>query len=285
MLMALCLSVAGGIGLGLLLPLARVRRTLTVAAVMAAIAADGAIDPVGVSTPPGRIDLPRVPAAAVLELPPDSVPVSIGAMHRSISHGLPLINGYSGYIPPHYDILSQSLRRDDPSAVLELARGRTLLILIAEQNDPAGYFRRLIERIPGVTRQHATSAGILHVLPAQPRDRRPPGGVPYTFSSMALPRSHFVLDLGSPRVVRTLEFPLRNRFSDLDSRIAIETSDDQRDWKTVWEDWTAGAALAGALEDPRRIPVRLILPDVRARYLRIHPARDWLIDELSVLGP
>jgi hypothetical protein len=53
----------------------------------------------------------------------------------------------------------------------------------------------------------------------------------------------------------------------------------------VWEDWTAGAALAGALEDQVNVPVRIGLRDVTARYLRIHPAESWLIDELRIVGP
>ena len=54
---------------------------------------------------------------------------------------------------------------------------------------------------------------------------------------------------------------------------------------TAWESWTGGPALAGALENALENPVRITLPDVTARYLRIHPAPRWLARELTVYGP
>jgi hypothetical protein len=285
MLMALCLAVAGGIGLAAL-PLTQPRWRALIAAVVAiGLTMDGAIKPLGSSAPPGRVDLPAAPAAAVLELPPDSVPVSVGAMFRSMSHRLPLINGYSGHIPRHYRILTNSLRRGDASAIVELARGRTLLLIVADRHDQSGYFRRLVESIPGVERREVTVAGASYLLPAQPSPRRPRGGTVHPFTASELPRNHTVLDLGAPRVVRTLEFPLRDRYPSLGRRIAIEASDDGVAWRSVFEDWTAGVAVAGALEDQRLVPVRLVLPDITARYLRIHPVQDWLVGELRVLGP
>jgi hypothetical protein len=285
MLFALCLAVAGGIGLAQMMPTSRRWRAVLVGCVAIGLLLDGAIQPLTGSPPPGRIELPKVPAAAVLELPPDDTGVSVGAMFRSMSHRLPLINGYSGHIPPHYDILGQSLRRDDPSAVIELARGRTLLLLVAERNDPAGDFRRLVESIPGVQRGEVTGAGVSYVLPAQPRDAKPRGSTVHAFTATSLPREHAVIDLGTARVLRTLEFPLRNHYSDFGRRFAIETSDDGTNWRMTWEGWTAGPAVAGALEDQVVVPMRFMLPDISTRYLRIHPAPEWLVKELKVLGP
>ncbi len=284
MLMALCLAVAGGLALEIL-PLGRTRRLILATAIAIGIGLDGFMQPMGVTPPPGRVELPNVPAATVLELPPDDAAVSVGAMFRSISHGRPLINGYSGYIPTHYGILCLSLRRDDPSAVIELARGRTLLIIVSERRDPAGDFRRVIESIPGIERGGVSGAGIWYVLRSQPRDRRPQGGTALTFTHTTLPRSHVVLDFGTERVVRTLEFPLRSRWQEFGRRFAIETSADGTTWQTVWEDWTGGPAIAAALEDQVKVPVQLVLPDVTARYLRLHPVEEWLLEELVVKGP
>jgi hypothetical protein len=285
MLMALCLAVAGGLALEMILPAPRSRRLLVATAIAVGIGIDGFMKPVGVTAPPGRVELPDVPAATVLELPPDDTTVTVGAMFRSIAHGRPLINGYSGYIPTHYGILCQSLRRNDPSAVIELARGRTLLIIISERRDRSGYFRRLIESIPGIERGDIYGAGIWYVLRAQPRDRRPYGGTAHSFTHTMLPRSQVVLDFGASRVVRSLEFTLRDRWREFGRRFAIETSTDGVTWQTVWEDWTAGPAIAGALADQRRVPVQLVLPDVTTRYLRLHPVEDWLMDGMVVRGP
>jgi hypothetical protein len=285
MLMALCLAVGGGLGLARILPAEPRRRAVAAAIVALGISLDGWIKPVGASVPPGRVQLPDVQAAAVLELPPDDAAVSIRAMFRSMSHRRPLINGYSGYIPRHYAILGQSLRRKDPSAMIELARGRQLLIVLADRHNRADHYRRVVESIPGIERGDLSGAGMVYILPAQPQSRRPHGGTSYPFTATRLPRSHVVLDLGSRRVVRSFEFLLRDRYMDLGERVAIETSLDGVDWQMGWEDWTGGAALAGALEDQVRVPVRFGLPDITARYLRIHPAKQWFIDELRVLGP
>lgn len=285
MLMALCLSVAGGVALAALLPVARIRRAGLAAAVIAGLYLDGAIQPLTGSPPPGRVELPAVAPAAVLELPADDVAVNVGAMLRAMSHRLPLINGYSGHVPAHYDILGQSLRRDDPSGVIELARGRALLISIADRDDPAGDFRRVIESIPGIEPGGSAGTRRTYLLPAQPRHRRAAGGTRYRFTATTLPRSHALLDLGARRSVRALEIPLRRRYPDLGRRFKVEISDDGERWSAVWDDWTAGAAVAGALEDQVVVPLRFTLADPAGRYLRIHPAPDWMVQELLVLGP
>ena len=285
MLLALCLAVAGGLALRMLLPQTRMRRAFLTGAVLLGISLDGFMEPMPTSPPPGRVDLSAVPGATVLELPPDDRAVSLGAMMRAMSHGRPLINGYSGHIPPHYGILCHSLRQGDPSAVIELARGRTLLITIAERRDRAGHFRRVIESIPGIERGDASTAGVWYVLRAQPRDRRPPHGTPLAFTASERPRSHVVLDLGAPQVVRSIEFALGRHWPKLGRRFAIDVSPDAATWQRVWDDWTGGAAISGALEDQVRVPVRLTLPDITTRYLQIHPAQDWLLETLRVLGP
>jgi hypothetical protein len=94
-----------------------------------------------------------------------------------------------------------------------------------------------------------------------------------------------VLDFGTTRVIRSLEFPARDRYRSVGRRIAVEVSKDGTNWVHAWEDWTAGAALAGALEDQVLVPVRLLLPDIAARFVRIHPMQDWIVEELKVLGP
>ena len=71
-----------------------------------------------------------------------------------------------------------------------------------------------------------------------------------------------------------IEFPVRWHFLELGERMAVEASGDGTTWKTVWEDWTGGRALAGALENQQLVPFRIPLPDVSTRYLRIHPAPD-----------
>jgi hypothetical protein len=244
------------------------------------------MEPMPLLPPPGRLMLSNVPAdAAILELPLDEPLVSINAMYRALVHRRPLINGYSGHFPPHFRILTDALRRQDPSPLLELARGRPLVIIVNDRLDRAQHLRTLVESLPGIERAGSGSAGAMYVFAAQPRERVAASGTPLVAVPAELPRAHVLLDLGGQRTVRTLEFPLRSQYQELGARFAVEASVDGAGWTTVWEDWTGGRALAGALEDQRTVPFRIPLPDVSARYLRIHPAPEWLVRELKVLGP
>jgi hypothetical protein len=286
MLSTLCLAVAAGLGVATLLPAARLARACLVSAVMAGLVVDGWMKPIPLQLPPGRQLLQNVPAAAaVLEVPPDAVLVNVFAMYRALFHGHPLINGYSGHVPPHYDILGQSLRRGDPSGVLELARGRPLAIIVSDRFDSAGEYRALVESLPGVMRTGSGSAGAVYLLPARARERVAASGSPFPANPTYYPRAHVVFDLGQSRTLRTIEFPLRWHYAELGERLAVEASQDGVSWQMVSLEWTGGRALAGALEDPRDIPFRLPLPDITARYLRIHPAPEWMVRELRVLGP
>ncbi|MCA1562541.1 MAG: hypothetical protein LC753_11915 [Acidobacteria bacterium] len=285
MLFAFCLSIAAGLAVHQITPSRRAARFALATVAIAGIALDGWYERMPLMAPPGRVVLPDVPHAAVFELPPDDTFVSVMSMYRGIFHGRPLINGYSGHMPPHYTIVSLALRRGDPSAVLELARGRPLILLLSSRSDPSGQLQRLVEALPGIERRDVSSGGNTYVLPAQARERVARGGdaLPHTVTEE--PREHVVFDLGAERVARTIEFPLRWRYEEMGLRLAVEVSTDRVRWTTAWEGFTGGAAVAGALESPLEVPVRLPLADVRARFIRIHPAPPWLWRDLKVLAP
>ena len=285
MLSTLCTAAAAGIAVAKLQ--GRLKwRALLPAVVLAGLAVDGWLEPMPLVPPPGRQLLTGVPPdAAILEVPADDTLVSVTAMYRALSHRRPLVNGYSGHIPVHFSILNGALRRSDPSALIELARGRPLAIFVNERNDPGGRFRSLVESLPQIVRTGSGNAGATYVLPAQPRERMPASGTVLEAQQTRLPRAHVQLAFARTVVVRTIEFPLRRHYAQLGERFAVEASDDAKAWRMVWLDWTGGRALAGALEDPRLVPVRIPLPDVTARFLRIHPAPAWMLEELRILGP
>jgi hypothetical protein len=285
MLAVLCLSIAGGLAFSRLMPARRVRCWAFAALVLTGLWVDGWMRAIPLAYPPGRVILPDVPRSAVIELPVDELLVSTAAMYRAIFHGRPLINGYSGHTPPHYTILSMALRRHDPSVLTELARGRPLVIAVSDRDDSDGAFRRLVEGLPGIERRGASSAGTLYVLPAGPLARRAPEGDPLPMSLDDRPHKVAQIDFGSPRVVRSVSFALRRHYPELGKRLAIEVSQDGSAWTTVWLDWTGGPALAAALENPRDALLRITLPDVTARYMRVYPAPMWLSRELKVYGP
>jgi hypothetical protein len=115
MVATLMLAVLGGMGAAVL---GRWRHATLLLAALAAVAfGEGAILPL----PTHRISPPaeapaiyaavgREPADAVLaELPLGQFDVDVRAMFYSIAHQRPILNGYSGFFPPDYGLLSVAL--------------------------------------------------------------------------------------------------------------------------------------------------------------------------------
>ena len=285
MLATLCAAVASGLAFARLAPAGRTAFRMFAGVVLLGLGIDGWMRPMPLAIPPGRVDLPDIRGANVLELPLNEGAVDTAAMYRAMVHGHPLVNGYSGHTPPHYAILSLALRRGDPSVLTELARGRPLIILVNPAHDWGDHLRHLVEGLPGIDARGGSSGGMTYVLPAVPAAHVAQGGPPWPVIARSVNRFEVTLDLGRARVVRTVGFPLRWHFGELDPRIRIQASDDAVAWNTVWEGWTGGPALAAALEDPREAPVRLTVPDVRARYVRVYPADIFLQRDVTVFGP
>ena len=77
---------------------------------------------------------------------------------------------------------------------------------------------------------------------------------------------------------------MRHRYEDLAERIRIETSEDGNTWTESWLGWTGGLAVEGTLEDPLLAPIRIPLPAIHARYVRIYPASAWMRKEVTIHG-
>ncbi len=285
MLGTLCLAIAAGLGVARVLPERRPLRTLVAALAIAGLAADGWMVSMPLAAPPGRVILPDVPDAVVLELPASGGVTDRAAMYRSMQHGRPIVNGYSGHTPQHYVILSRALRRQDPGVLTELARGRPLVISVNPSFDYGNHLLSLVEGIPGIQPRGSSSGGALFVLPAKPAARLAPVGDPWPVTFRAAPKDYLDIDLGTPRIVRTIGFALRWRHETFDRRMTIEGSLDGQTWWTIWDDWTGAPAFVAAVEQPLEVPVRITVPDVSARYVRVHPAARWLQREIKVYGP
>jgi F5/8 type C domain len=284
MIATLCLAIAAGLGLARLMALAGRARLLVAALAIAGLTADGLTEPVPVLSPPGRLILPPVQDPAVVELPMDNIYVSVAAMYRSMSHGQPLVNGYSGHFPPHYNVLTLSLARGDVSGLLYLARQRPLVIIVNDLLDPGRGYRTMVESIPGIKPQSVTAGGSMFLLPAQPAPRVPPVGQPVRAEVRDAGRYLLEFDLGAVHGLSAIEFPLRTRYEDFASRLRIETSDDGQAWREAWVGWTGGLAVEATLADPKVASIRLPIPGTRARYVRVYPASTWMKDELVVRG-
>ena len=283
MLATLSLSMAAALAFARLAALRPRLRGALVAFASLGLLVDGYPDSIPLHAAPGRLALPEVRDALILELPLDEPGAGTAAMYRAIEHRRPLLSGYSGHFPPHLRIFASALERDDPSSVLYFAAGRPLIITVNHRYDPYGWSLRFIRTLPGIVEHGGSAAGSVFVLPAQPRARAGKTGARLPITSIKEEaREHAVLDLGGMHLVREVTFPVKWYFDKMAPRIEVEASADGVTWQSVWLNWTGGPAIAGALEDPRSGPFRIALPDVRARYLRIHPAPRWMLSELSV---
>jgi hypothetical protein len=284
MMVALCLAVAAAIAAVRLAPGRRPVRVAAGAMILVGLFVDTWTEPLPMSAPPQRA-LAEVPAGAlVLELPADDERVNVAAMYRSISHRRPLVNGYSGHTPPHYALLTRALRRDDPTILTSLARGRPLVVIVHRKEDPERAWRTFVEGAGGVLREES-GVGPVYVIPPQPSARTPPLGSELAVTPIEDKAGYAAVDLGSERTVRAITIALRWRYAQIGARLTVETSLDGVNWSTTWEDWTGAAALAGALEDQRLTPMRIYLDDVRARYIRVTPAPPWVAHELTASAP
>ena len=279
----LCLAVAASIGIARLSSFAGRWRPALAAIAIGALAVDGITEPVHILSPPGKAMLPPLGQAAVIELPMENQYVSVAAMYRSMYHRLPLLNGYSGHFPPHYNILMLSLARGDTSALSQLATRRPLVIVVNDLEDPGHGYRKMIEAIPGIQFQGVTAGGATFLLRSRAHEPRPPLGRPLAATVRDAGRYVLEFDLGSVQPFAALEVPLRARYPDLSDRLRIETSDDGQSWREAWLGWTGGGAVDAALADPRHAPFRIHLPGASGRFVRVYPASTWMKEELRIL--
>ena len=284
MIAALCISIAAAVAAARLAPAGRLKQSLAAAVVVAGLFIDGWIEPMPMSAPPQRVMITAPADAVVLELPADEQDVSVSAMYRAIFHGRPLVNGYSGHTPPHYGLVTFALGQRDPSILTHLARGRSLAVIVHRRFDAGGEWRALVERAGGV-RQEESSIGTVFLIPPQPRVRTPPLGPVLPSTSIESQAGYAAVDLGSEQTVRAITIALRWRYAEIGPQMTVEASGDGLTWQPVWENWTGSPALSAALEDQRLVPMRIYLPDVRTRYLRVTPAPPWVGREITVHGP
>jgi hypothetical protein len=255
------------------------------AAVFTGFFVDGWLGTIPSARPIPRVQLPEVKDAIVLELPVDEPVIGTASMFRMMEHRRPVVNGYSGHTPPHLRIVASGLQRADPTAILHFSESRPLFVVVNSQFDTNRWYEQFVRSLPGSQPIEGSGAGPVFLLPARPRPATaPPGALLQPVSVTYGGREHVTLDLGARRSVRTLSFPVRGNFDRVHPRMQVDTSDDGATWTTRWLDWTSGAAIAGALENEREIPLRIHLPDVETRYLRIHPAPAWMIRNLSIFA-
>jgi hypothetical protein len=260
---------------------------------------------------PPSVTLRNVDAALpVLELPDSGT----AAMLRAMDHGHPLINGYSGYIPPHYGPLQIGLHDLDPGAIAALQRITPLLALVNRDDDKAGAFAALVRQADGATFLYNTEIGPAFLVPARPGQTKGPAqqlrissvgastndqqsplmldGLSDTFWHTLAPQAagdHVEVMLDTPAVVTRVEVDVGDVALCYPRRLRIEGSDGG-ELRTLWEGSLAGPTTYAAFLDRARTPVWIEIPasaPVRRLVLSAvisDTESPWDIAELRVFG-
>ena len=314
MLFVLCVAMAAAIGFARLVstlsPLPR-RALATIAVALVLVE----------SWPHVALAPPAAPIAAlfgiddgapVLELPLGIPERDVAAVYRSLEHGHPIVNGYSGYDPPHYHVLRVGLSLNDGAVLDELARDRGLIVAVDHHEQFArwanvvgprqvmaddGDWRLYRVPVPAVAASPATIGAPLRVQSVTANMRNEAvgqmlDGDPQTAWSTGHVQAggeSLVIDLGRSQDLSAVRLTLGPFRADFPRSLSVECSVDQRQWNTCWRGSAMALALRAVLDDPLIDSMVISLSARAVRYVRLRqtsadPVNGWAVAELSVFG-
>jgi hypothetical protein len=270
MLAVLALSAAAAVALIRLAPrVPRRARAAAVGAIAAAILAESWIFPLPLAAAPAPFALPPgVPdSAAVLEVPVGVFEDALAMFHTTVHHRR-TVNGMSGYVPPHFQILSLSLNEGNEAGLAVLRRYADLVVV---RNRNGG---------------HAT----IQVLEKQmmpPRPAMPPVALIRPADIARKGTEMVTLTLAEPRMIAGVELAYGPYFGAFARSVEISVSTDGHHWQSLCTVDGSIPAIEGALRDPRRVPMVIRFEPHFANRIRIRhtvEARaDWTIAEPGIL--
>ena len=253
----------------------------------------------------------------IMELPLGSTYEDVAAMYRQMSHRRPLVNGFSGYFPPHYAALRFGLALRDHDVLTELAARGVTEIIVDREPDPDGRWDKYVASHPQATLVCTEGKQSLYrVTPiADAEIPAAAAGTPLQIavirpnvnegavasmtdqdrttrweSGPQTDRTVVEIDLGGVRTVAGIDLSLGPFVEDFPRGLIIDASEDGQTWREVWRGGSAGLAFVAAFEAPRDVPLRYRFAPTPARLLRMKLTKNddtyyWSIAEMKVLGP
>jgi hypothetical protein len=203
-------------------------------------------------------------------------------MYQSMSHGMPLVNGYAGYFPPHVNVINWALGRRDPTLIDALHRGHPLFVVVAETDD-GNDWNEFVRGLPGAEMLGVSGAGRVYRLPPAPYEKVYADAAPLTGVAVRRTSDYLVADAGKAVAVEGIELPIYGYLPQLPEWLRIEVSEDGETWTLAHEERPGGATLIAVLREPHDMPLRIRFDRRRARYLRVN-APLFEPADLRVLG-
>jgi hypothetical protein len=252
--------------------------------------------------------------AAVVELPLGDPQADFAAIYHATIHGRPIVNGVSGYLPPHYLPLAWALRDRHYEALRELTGDGPVGVRL-DRARPGVEETKSALVSSGFTAGHsdahsdtfivASGAGRLASL----GERLPVQSVAASLHDEDTRRmldddlvtawgtgvaqvggETVVADLGSSRVVGGVVLEMGAYSFGHARSLQIAVSADRTQWTQIWEGDLDVLAVRGAVQDPGRAPIAIDTGRVEGRYIRLtqtgaEPGIPWWIADLHIHAP
>jgi hypothetical protein len=312
MLFVLCLPVAAAVGFARLTSAlsAKTQRALAVAVVIVALVEGW--PRVAMAPPASPIAALSVfrDDAPLIELPLGTTERDVAAEYRGMTHGRPTINGYSGYEPPHYQVLRIGLTLNDGAVLDELARDRDIIVAV----DRHGEFERWVRVVgprPVIAddsnwRLYRIAAGggppvadgaPLSIQSVTANFRNETVGrmldgkatTAWSTGQVQAGNESVLIDLGRRRDVSGVGLALGPFALGFPRALLVDCSADQLQWTVCWRGSSTALAMRAAIDAPLSSVIRIPVSALAARYIRLHqtstdPTDEWAIAELTVFG-
>jgi len=303
-----CLAVVAGLAVNRVAPPRR--RAIVVAAAIGLLLDGWPRTFIVVAAPSLRPSPAGVTSRLELPLSDD---IDTQAIYRQMFDGVPLHNGYSGYIAPHYYALRTLIDDRDPRVLHVLAKDGPLGGVVDNAADADGSLRKFVAAYPGATVDHSDAEWTSYALPRSANVPAIPdrAGTPLkidvlsTFPSpphaaRALDgdlatrwsggpqqnAAEAIADLGNPTRVSQVVIDLGGYGTDFAVKLKIDVSADGKTWENAFLGGTALHAYYGAIRHPKEMPLVFQLDRDSVRFIRLQQAgfgtHDWSIPELHV---
>ena len=317
MLTLVCLSTLIGIGCSNLLTTysrwsGMLFLTLTVGVLL-----DGWVRFPVVDAPARSVVLERKLDGPVLELPMGWRDDDLAAMFRTTHHGQPVVNGYSGYVAPHYAALVHGLGHNRVQLLQELGGLGVKHFRIDRTNVDAPHYESLIASSQRFSLVAETDSEALYQF-REPQMRRGLASVDGAIvplvsvtsnvnsdlaglaadgdlKTLWMSESHIVgdtlsLDVGVPTRMSAVVMSLGSSTTNFPRGLSIEISRDGITWETVWNGPTDYHTFVAALQNPEQTALVFPVGNDVARYVRLEqqvhdPNVKWSVAEIEIRRP
>jgi hypothetical protein len=316
MLVMLCVATSAAIGYSLLSEMWSARWRFAAAIVLAsAITAESLPKALPLWEPPRLWELDvRDDAGPLLVLPMLNELNEAASMYRSMFHHRPLVNGYSGHIPPWYLALKEALDNRDPAVLDELAHAGVTNVAVVTRNDSDGSWREYVRTRGELARESTDGTFTLFRLGAAEKPTRLGSSLPIasihasthaeiaqtmlddrveTWWSTITPQSggeELILDLGSAQLVAGVQMECGRAGFEFPRELEIDVSTDSAEWTGVWHGPTAGLSVGASMHDPVRPRLSISFDERTVRFVRLrqlgrHRSSPWTVSAIRVVGP